>query len=1613
MHSCKDCIGGLKSSLKYDLVAGESGRYLADMAAEQCWLGTEPALQVLHLPRVAEKLPSYGDRPEYLAPAHCRLCFAGFRGSYSLSGSASGDASCTGVSVEAPGSVSLPCRASDGGGDERGEGLQTTSCDKGNDSTADANFELTEHLRTEHGLSFHEYREDVLGRSLAEWPQVVSAQTLRNRLAAFKAELSDWSFRMRPCASCARNKRQCKLRRVSFPPAAAEQPPGWLEWSVEDWRRSRQSWLDGLHGLLDVDVYLQRIFRADERVADAERDVLLFAAGKESESAFETVEGAEAWVRRVRLWVRNLRRDLTEDSVPAPGDASRRWLLHRTADLWIQEGTGEISCLLCEKCRLRYRGERRRNGTVVPHLPAEARANGLWHGPQPKELACLTYSEAKVINLARIYVSVKRIFLDRGSYARSKEKEAVFYHQKNVVAYPQNPDAALRALGIGPQMLAKVVVVQFVGEDRQRLRYERDLSVSVTQLRAAFLWLSQNSWPFMEATKCHEAWEAGALADDFEVLLQEYERSVGGVDGGTPAELVQSACRISVDHAYVHQAGPGDAAASGDPDGGEDGNEVENHDSNCAAALDGGVDDFTPVQLWDVIMRRYKVAQLCDDELDRLHGKKDLTKTDQLRFEKAQAVAEAAEALVKLHSKETREKLQAFLKLDADSSAAVPVKVFDAFENSRAPPFWFRCFVLLFARGDCMERCQERPTFLSDFRWAKCLLTRADFPLWSKDVEFVASVYNVFLRRSQIRAVQLSWRKNPLTEADAISLQDVTAVDLMSEALASGDVNSVKQVLRKKNLHLKLRKAFQRLQMCQRMVRGSEASRDDLIPKFMAMRVWNGCSSLFFTLNPHDIRSPISLMLLQGSEVFQREFSLDFSDVDTEIYLAELLQEHPRRLHELVASNPIVGARCFHWTVRLVVRTLFHCVDPSSVSLDSVPARETPGIFGYLRGFLGIVEPQMRKALHMHMLIQVLGFSHPRDVFGGHDLPEVFRRIWYYVASISFRSTEALGRFMHEPAVFDKLFELPLLPLTPKQQGMLGPERVKECYEAQMRARGMSAPPGSSATIGPMRHYTSDVHRDASVTSSDWAVRSVEEIASGTRVTGNHICRNDVCHKGRLGKRGFCRMYYLHWVRYVDEKKGLCAKMVHGLPLRDHWDGTGPLPLGLSHPFRGLPEVETVHPFHFKMTPGVFLGPKCNHDLGVLLRIPEQSASGLSPDEAIVLMLDAMGDKEFYCASYSSKEQPHIDGLLETLADGVRSKERDIAEARATGEELSCHEVARGILHRLMSATNRRMHKGFPEMLSYLLRKPMEYCSHRFSYLLIDDTLRFSIACVFQRVAKSGGDSIPLAASIPPPGKGDSSVDGIRVPCAAWVITADYPFRSERLERFPLYFFIAACDATSKGGRGGALSWIELPNEVEGGIPSRQRSYCSKPIESTTVSPLPLLTPGGECIHGYDYYLRLRLRDAWRVPVLLGKLPRTPDENSPVSDKGIFALHAMLLFRPHRSIPHFIDTTLAGLPHGTALGIKHLLVATICMLCCCRCCRVALSVFSSYICIIWRVSVQAMLHSYRVYLCRSFLLSSRRSIYPVTAGASPGKPCCVVICITKCQSAIYSNSCAC
>ena len=200
---------------------------------------------------------------------------------------------------------------------------------------------------------------------------------------------------------------------------------------------------------------------------------------------------------------------------------------------------------------------------------------------------------------------------------------------------------------------------------------------------------------------------------------------------------------------------------------------------------------------------------------------------------------------------------------------------------------------------------------LSSWRWAKTLLTRADFPLWRQDVEFIASLYNVFLRRDQVGAVEMVMKTSAFSVAQQAEMSKLTAAGLVATALASGDVNSVRQVLKKKGLDKSIESAFRSMQIIQRNVRGSEAERDNLLPKFLALRLWSGCSSLFFTLNPHDIRSPVTIILLQNDVKFEKVFSLDLSDEDTAAYVASFLKENPRRLHQAVAANPLAATRCW------------------------------------------------------------------------------------------------------------------------------------------------------------------------------------------------------------------------------------------------------------------------------------------------------------------------------------------------------------------------------------------------------------------------------------------------------------------------------------------------------------------------------------------------------------------------------------------------------------------------------------------------------------------------------------------------------------------------------
>ena len=67
---------------------------------------------------------------------------------------------------------------------------------------------------------------------------------------------------------------------------------------------------------------------------------------------------------------------------------------------------------------------------------------------------------------------------------------------------------------------------------------------------------------------------------------------------------------------------------------------------------------------------------------------------------------------------------------------------------------------------------------------------------------------------------------------------------------------------------------------------------------------------------------------------------------------------------------------------------------------DGFPCRDIPGVVGYLSHFVGCIEPQMRKAEHLHALLGVLGFRHPDEFFATPQLGEQLRRAWHYVASM-------------------------------------------------------------------------------------------------------------------------------------------------------------------------------------------------------------------------------------------------------------------------------------------------------------------------------------------------------------------------------------------------------------------------------------------------------------------------------------------------------------------------------------------------------------------------------------------------------------------------------------
>ena len=277
-----------------------------------------------------------------------------------------------------------------------------------------------------------------------------------------------------------------------------------------------------------------------------------------------------------------------------------------------------------------------------------------------------------------------------------------------------------------------------------------------------------NCWPWEHATK-HECDDGpDGLGAQLEALLAAYRESTGCADGGVPAELVQGATQIADEQAPLQQSGPADAVDAGEA---HEGAAATPDDS--AAVLQGNMDEVSPIALREALMKTYGIHAQVNAALEDAEAGGDEDEASRLRFEDVKAVAAAVKALQDLHNEQIKQELERFHReLESAVPKAYVLRREDVL-SSFAPEFWHDCFIDLFFRGDCQERVPfpGRPTKLPDFLWGKCLLSRADNMAWRTNLEFVASLYNILLRRSQMRAVHFVVVQSPvLSQTDMEAL---------------------------------------------------------------------------------------------------------------------------------------------------------------------------------------------------------------------------------------------------------------------------------------------------------------------------------------------------------------------------------------------------------------------------------------------------------------------------------------------------------------------------------------------------------------------------------------------------------------------------------------------------------------------------------------------------------------------------------------------------------------------------------------------------------------------------------------------------------------------------
>ena len=624
----------------------EANSYLAKLQDDSIPVGTEQALQVLLKPMPnTEPLHAYDQKASYLSPDHCRLCFQG-----------------------------------------KHEALS---------------FDLAVHLRAEHDLSMDGYRQRVLQDAMTYGLRPVPNQLLRTRLAQYRQALTKERVAEGVCAACARAKRHCKLTRVQIGNAPEMPAPAWLLWPDATWRKYGLQWLERLDQLLGIDAYWRDYFEGPARLelAHRELDDAIVATATGSNSTGKR-QRAEQWLARVELWSDNIQRALREDSVLAPPPLQSQWLLYPPAMLKPEVGPAlppaSLTCDLCNKCLQAFR-QLDADGIPTPSHSFVCRARGLWAGPEPEPIRNLTWAGRRVLQLGRAVVCIKTVSRPFPGMVASVLPQ---YTTGNVHAFPQKTNEISRALGLLPLDLCCDIAVQFPTSQKEAVAQDRSLRISIQELRDALWWYCTNNWEWMVATRNELPKSFHNLGTVLEHLLAEYAASLSGGIAGVPQQLQKTATEVHHTGHDPEHLGI-EATTSANP------TEFEltrpGFDSS-AVSLDAGMEDNSPLGLWNAAISKYSVLTESENRLLSLTGSDQLSSREELEKERVGALLEAIHALRRLGRDEVRQQLMEFEEKRQVHELCLSLPRTTTLLNAYDLTFWAHCFSDLFYRADCWER---------------------------------------------------------------------------------------------------------------------------------------------------------------------------------------------------------------------------------------------------------------------------------------------------------------------------------------------------------------------------------------------------------------------------------------------------------------------------------------------------------------------------------------------------------------------------------------------------------------------------------------------------------------------------------------------------------------------------------------------------------------------------------------------------------------------------------------------------------------------------------------------------------------------------------------------